>query len=597
MKFSFLILSTAIALAQAGNVKFNVVAPTATEVKVSVNGQQVPLTAVDANVPYFTGYADIGEAKEYKYIAGGTEEPFTRKLDTTKQSTLNDFFNRSVTYANIPKLPWPIQNNPQWTRENGKPSLFDENYIPSIFFNGDAATVNNIVQNVPKDRVVGTLTVIGVDFANTYQNVSFGLHGAGKKKNNAKQSWNWELQPGDTLAKRTFFKLRHMEEDPTQIRERLYSDVLHALGTYANQATMVRLFINNEFYGTFNMLDDITHFSYINALFYGGKTPQQQGLLFDGQSGADFAVHTDDADGYGAWAPNPANAEGSDALDPLCKAFNTTDVRDNNALAAFEKQFDTDHFLRFMVMEYLAGHWDGYWMEQTNDGVFQEPETEKWYYLGQDYDATFGVNLAEPEGKDFISVSYKDFPTRYPGGVMINRLLENDNKRATFEKYLTETVRVLFNNATLTNRVLALHNFLLPDLQWDRSVVQKSPGINFGWNFDQVTQNLWQGVNAPNQNGGGADWGLIEWIATKSQHVAQEFNINVVTEPQGPPSNTSTVTPGGANTSSNVSSNGASDTTSANSAATKADMTSAGVHLVPTAALLAFVASAVALLL
>jgi hypothetical protein len=495
-------------------------------------------------------------------------------------------------------LPWPIEKDPQWTKKGAKQAIFDENYIPTVFFTADAAAVDNLVKNVPKDKVQGKLTFVGADYVNVFEGVNFGIHGAGKKKNNAKQSWNWQLKDGDILGNRSFFKLRHMEEDPTQIRERLYTDVLHALGSYANEASMVRLFINGQGFGTFNMLDDTTQFSYIDAQFNGGKTPANRGLLYDGMSGADFLYHPGNLDGYSSFAPNPANAEGYQALDPLCKAFNETDVTNNAALAKFEEMFDADQFLRFMVMEYLTGHWDGYWMGQTNDGAYKDGETNKWYYLGQDYDATFGVNLATPEGMAFTSVSYKEFPARYPGGIMMNKLLQNPDKKATFEKYLTETVRVLFNNATLTNRVLALHNFILPDLQWDRSIVQQSPGINFGWTIEQVTQNLWEGVAAPNANGGGAAWGLVQWIVEKSNAVAKEFNLKLVTEPVGPPAGAnSTVAPGGnkpTSGNSNTSSNGGA---SAGNANTSAQSTNAAPRVIPSSVALVAISAIVAAML
>lgn len=70
MKLSLAIISTSylVAIAQAASIKFNVIAPGATDVKVSVNGAQVALTAADPNVPYFTGSAESGEAKDYKVI-------------------------------------------------------------------------------------------------------------------------------------------------------------------------------------------------------------------------------------------------------------------------------------------------------------------------------------------------------------------------------------------------------------------------------------------------------------------------------------------------------------------------------------------------
>jgi hypothetical protein len=452
-----------------------------------------------------------------------------------------------------------------------------------------------MVKNVPSDIASTSATFVGSNFTNAFNNVSFFIHGAGKKSNNAKQSWAIELNGEDVLGGRTMFKLRHMEEDPTQIRERLYSDILHAMGANVNLATMVRLFINGQFFGTFNMLDDVVFYSYIRGTFYAGTPPSAYGPLFDGATGADFLYHPESLDGYSSWTPAVGSPEDYGAFDPLCKAFNETDVTNNDAVANFEKMFDVDRYLRFMVMEYLTGAWDNYWMFQSNDGAYKDPTNNNmWYFIDQDFDGTFGINLAEPEGDGFLAVSYKDWPARYPGSVLINRLLQNNDTQAKFENYLTETVRVLFNNVTLTNRVLAIHDFILPDLQEDRAVVQQSPGINYGWNIDQVTQNLWQAVSAPNANGGGAGFGLIQYISTKADAMAKEFNIQIVTEPQYPPtsSNTSTVKPSGSNGS--PSSSDANSSGATNNNGQSASTTSAGVLTTPSTLTIAALLSAIA---
>lgn len=268
-------------------------------------------------------------------------------------------------------------------------------------------------------------------------------------------------------------------------------------------------------------------------MFYDGKPPQQMGPLFDGASGASFMYSTN-KDDYSSWIPNPKSPEDYEVIDSLCETLNKTDFSNDASVAKLSAMFDTDSFMRFMVMEYLAGHWDGYWMEQTNDGAYRDPTNNNmWYYLGQDYDATFGVNLAQP--RSFVETSYTKFPEMFPGGVMINGLLKNPSMRTRFESYLKNTTAVLFNNYTLTNRVLEYQKFLLPDLQWDRSIKQQSPGIHFGWTFDQVTANLWSGTKASGQKPGGAEWGLLEWIVAKSNAVAKEFNIQIVQHPvQGP---------------------------------------------------------------
>ncbi|KAG0224122.1 coth protein-domain-containing protein [Mortierella sp. GBAus27b] len=531
---SFAILALA-AAAQAAQVSFHVIAPGGKDVKVLVNGQQTALTAADPTVPYFTGTAETGADTKYKYIVGGVQETFDRAVPTTA-STLNDFFERPVTYADIPELPWPIETNPQWTRSGPKQPMFDVNYIPTVWVQGDKAQLDPLISKPVSDKYPVTVTFILANEVKTFKNVMFGIHGAGKKKNNAKQSWNMALADGDTYQNRNFFKLRHMEEDPTQIREKLYADVSRAMGTYVNEAIMIRFFINGDGFGTFNLLDDITQYSFPSAMFYAGKPPAQMGALFDGASGASFQYFPDNL-GYYSWIMNPKSPEDPTAVGPLCELWNKTDKANDAAIAEVDKQLDIDIFMRFLVLEYLAGHWDGYWELQTNVGLYRDPtENNRWFFIGQDFDATFGINIANPD-PNFIDWSYKRYPPAFPGAVMINGLLQNPAKQKLFETYLTNTVKVLFNNVTLTNRILKYHAFIQPDVAWDRKIVQRSPGINFGWTFEQTTQNLWEWVPAPNNNGGGAAWGLIQWISRKADSVAKEFSITITNVPVGPPVN------------------------------------------------------------
>ncbi|KAG0214749.1 hypothetical protein BGX33_001866 [Mortierella sp. NVP41] len=447
MKIAITALLALSAVAQAAQVKFSVVAPGETTVQVSVNGAAHALTAADPTIPYFTGTVETGSDTKYKYVAGGKTEAFDRVLPAGASATYNDFLDRPITYANIPELPWPIEKNPQWTRSGAKQPLFDTNYIPTIFANGDGARLDSLIATPVADKVPVTLTFILANEVKTFKNVEFGIHGAGKKKNNAKQSWNMRLGTGETYQNRDFFKLRHQEEDPTQIREKLYADVARALGTYANEANMVRLFINNQAFGTFNILDDIKEYSYISAMFYNGKPPAQYGALFDGASGASFAYDPTGM-GYYSWIKNPLSPEEPTAVGPLCELWNKTVKTDNAAIAEVDKQLDLDNYIRLMVVEYRTGNWDGYWEQQTNDGLYRDPtENNRWFYLPQDFDATFGVNIPSLDPL-FAEWSYTKYPAAFPGGVMINGLLENPARKADFENYLKKTVEVLFNNPT-----------------------------------------------------------------------------------------------------------------------------------------------------
>ncbi|KAI9256702.1 coth protein-domain-containing protein [Sporodiniella umbellata] len=518
---SFGIYGLLVTATHAALVDFYVISPESRVVQVSVGGALTTLKPVAPNIPLYTGSVETGKATTYSYLTESEEEVFVRTLPSGASRTLNDFFGRPITYANITDLPRPLDNGKHWTRADKNPDLFDTNYIPTIVVNGETRDMERLVKTVPKKKFRVELTIIGKDYYRTFKNVKFSITGAGKVNNPAKQSWRWTFDKGDTINHRNNFKIRHMEEDPTQMREKLYADCLRAMGTYANQANMVRLFINGKGFGTFNMLDDIPKYSYINANFYGGNPPKEMGPLYNGATGAGFQLLEEDE--YTMFKVTKGSPEDESSIQSLAKAFVALNVTDDAALNQFDQDvFDVDQFMRFMVMEYLGGHWDGYWMMQTNDGAFKDyTENGRWYYLGHDYDATFGVNLE----KDILNHSYREFPVRYPDAVFINGFLKNQKFRTKFESYITETVKVLFNKRILGERIWAYHQFIAPELEWDSTISQKSPGKHYGWFFEQTRENLYRKVTSPGAGGGGADYGLLDWIEKKSEFVAKDLNF------------------------------------------------------------------------
>jgi hypothetical protein len=383
MKTVFSLAALALAV-NAASVTFRVVAPGATSVQVSVGGQQTTLTASDPDVPYYTGTANLNAGTAYKYVMDGQQESFDRTLASSRNQTMNDFFGREITYANLPTLPWPIQGE-RWTRMGSKTPVFDDNYFPTIFITGDEAAVENLVTNVPAAKIPVKYTFVGPEEVKVFNNCSFGVHHPGGGNNEAKQTWEWSLPEGQDLYGRNWMKARNMEQDPTQIREKLYADILYALGSYSNQANYVRIYINKEGYGTFNLVDDVIQYSFINAVFYGNYTaPTAYGPLYDGGTGASFNYTEESEDEWSAWVPNAASPEDATALSAVSLALEDMNpVQDASVQNFTSTSLDTDNFLRFMVMEYLTGSWDAYWMMQSNDGAYQDPVSKKWYYLPQ----------------------------------------------------------------------------------------------------------------------------------------------------------------------------------------------------------------------
>lgn len=69
MKSLSIVALTLLTAVNAANVTFKVIAPDAQKsVQVNINGQMTVLNAADADIPYFTGSADLAANGSYKVI-------------------------------------------------------------------------------------------------------------------------------------------------------------------------------------------------------------------------------------------------------------------------------------------------------------------------------------------------------------------------------------------------------------------------------------------------------------------------------------------------------------------------------------------------
>lgn len=70
----------------------------------------------DKTVCVLTRLSARNSFHHHQYVVNGQAESFDRTLDGGRTNTRNDFYNRQVTYANIPQLPSPIPDNVSYSR-------------------------------------------------------------------------------------------------------------------------------------------------------------------------------------------------------------------------------------------------------------------------------------------------------------------------------------------------------------------------------------------------------------------------------------------------------------------------------------------------
>ncbi|CEI97491.1 hypothetical protein RMCBS344292_11623 [Rhizopus microsporus] len=265
-------------------------------VAVSVNGQTVQLQKSSLHPNIFSGTAPFGSTYQYVITDGQNKIPetTTRKLTDGITSTGNEFFNRSQTIYNVPALPQAF--NPVY------PTLFtnmnQSNEVSTIIMTVNATQLEAFNKNPLEKLDDAQVTELAyINSKEVYKFANAGLSTSGQStKDFAKQSWAIELDKYNKnttqkslLFGRTTFKLRAEETDSTFAREKLVLDMLAAAGGATLSASWTRVFINNEPYGLFLLMDDVSTHLIDNVLHGGNWKSPNTGVTYKGN-----ALNTDD---------------------------------------------------------------------------------------------------------------------------------------------------------------------------------------------------------------------------------------------------------------------------------------------------------------
>ncbi|KAG0100259.1 hypothetical protein BGZ93_003129 [Podila epicladia] len=524
----------------AKRITFNVVGfPTATAnvFGVDIGGAVTKLATNESIFPLWSGVVPgTNSAVEYKYVeltpAGAPvkAESFTRKLNsTTDTHTWNEFFERPVTYHQVPRLPYTYQN--LWP---SKSKAFKEDQVATLHLTGPVASIAAINVN-PEAEVEAKVTVRFINAKTLYTQNNITLRTSGKSsKEFAKQSYKLKF---DTDYNQTFFsrpnlKLRSMATEPTLIRERTYIDVLNAVGVPTQQGTYVRLYINSVAYGLFLMVDDIKR-SFLKQTVHGGddtvipgslvqmnapSVNEQASLQWLGALGAAYNKDAYISQNLGSNLVTEPLAQliafmaDLNAFDPVA----TTDP-----VGYWTNRLDLDGFLRNMALEYLMGSFDNYWMAGSNYFMYFNPKlgtAGKWQWLPTDFDGTFGNGATiDP------TASYKNLSTFNPDHPLVSKLIiKNSQINAMFVKVLKEIVSTTFKPEAMNPHMEGLNKMLSLDAQWDFSLTRMSPGKDLKFTWDDFNNNL---VNITKEMSGA----LKPWVASRATAIAAELAFTIPT--------------------------------------------------------------------
>ncbi|KAF9178118.1 hypothetical protein BGZ51_008096 [Haplosporangium sp. Z 767] len=486
---------------------------------------------------------------EYSYVELSSTgsvvkaESFTRKLqDPVKDvKTLNEFFERPVTIWDLPKVPYTYPATYPSKTEAFKPREIATIHVtlPETEITAMNAKPSSSIEYKVDFRFINS------EIIHSQRNITF-THSGKSSKAYSKQAYKFKFETdfNQTFFSRPNVKLRSMVSDPTKMREKLFIDMLNSAGVPTQQGAWVRLFVNNEAYGLYLMVDDIGK-SFLKQTVHGGDGKVVRGSLVQMNAHNENEATLEYVGPLSSdYAQNTAYHEkylGNNTLDDpfkeliwLMKGLLDFDpVLTADPIGYWNNTYlDLDGFLRNMALEYLAGSFDNYWLSASNYFIYKNPTlgpNGKWQWVPTDFDGTFGNGIDSEK-----MASYKlfcDFTTEGKRPLVQKLIIQNKEINALFEQTLKDLVSTAFKPTALVPRIEAYNKMLSLDVQWDLSLTRKSPGKDRGYTIVDYNSNVY------NQTKDMAT-GLIPWVTRMSEIVSTELNFQIPagTEDRVPPS-------------------------------------------------------------
>jgi spore coat protein CotH len=178
--------------------------------------------------------------------------------------------------------------------------------------------------------------------------------------------------------------LKGSHNDPSLLRERLAYYYMREIGGAAPLVNNMEVYINGEYKGLYVNVEQIDD-DFVKTRF-GNKT----GNLYKCLYGASLR-NSDDV-----WNNDVFELETNANINDRSDLVELIDVLNNTSNEDFkteiEKVLDVDHLLKYLAVEVLTGHWDGYSFNKNNYYLYHNASTDKFEVIMYDTDNTFGID-------------------------------------------------------------------------------------------------------------------------------------------------------------------------------------------------------------
>lgn len=353
----------------------------------------------------------------------------------------------------------------------------------------------------------------GTDADTLYQ-VGFRLRGNTSRyspKKSFKVSFNTFIA-GQKFQGLEKMNINGEHNDPSVIRSKVCWDILRDFDIPAPRSNHVELYINGDYYGLY------IHVEHIDEEFVYSRFGNKGGNLFKCLWPADLSFFSENPEDYKFVNGDRraydlrTNVELDDYTDlyRFISILNTTSTAD--LPCEIEKVFNVDDFLKVLAFDVVSGNWDGYSYNKNNYYLYHNTTTGKFEYIPYDLDNTLGIDWVD---RDWGVRNIYDWAKHGEDRPLHNRILEVQQYRDQFSRYVQQLVAEIMEPSYLFPRIDSMHTRITPFLVNDPYYP-----LSYGYTLEDFHLSFDQPL------GGHVAYGLKPYITTRIGTAIEQLEIN-----------------------------------------------------------------------
>jgi len=339
--------------------------------------------------------------------------------------------------------------------------------------------------------------------------------------NNGSQKVSFKIDlnyyvPGQDLDGLRKINLNNSYQDPTFLREKVFSDFLNKQNLFAPRCTYTELYINGTHWGIYSLVEQI------DQTFLSTKFGDNSGNLFaaagDNASleweGNKQSAYYDNFD----LNTNEITNDWTDLVSLLNTINNTSEVQFKDSL---EVLLATDNYVDMWAANNLFVNFDSYEYGASNYYLYDNPSDKKFYWIANDINSGFGASWDTTlTAIENMSVYY--FPNSLPQLLndtvpLASRMLQNTYYKDKYESTICNYLQGDFSTTYLNNQIDYWYNIIKPYVYADSMKLYSNLDFDNNINFMVVLSN---NTMLP---------GLKPFVSERAKNVASEISCVVST--------------------------------------------------------------------